>query len=224
MAERRSALSFTALRCETAPQATASRSTILSSGSTNFGHVGSTVFSSASKSDSYNSSTPIKTRTCINSRFPTQNNSIEETNDQEKTIQNTHRFLEQRTDSGADVFGLDQIERREVEVPEQRITLGVRHFHGAGRSRNAERPYGLRRRRRRASELSTGRPAERGMASARAEKAGGKGGRPEGTGTGFEGARGVKRERRFEKRGFTEADGLEMDRPRERKEGSHEKN
>ena len=58
---------------------------------------------------------------------------------------------------------------------------------------------------------------------ASAEKAEGEGGRPEGTGTGFERKTRVKWETRSERGGFYETDGLEMDRPSERYEGRHEK-
>lgn len=73
------------------------------------------------------------------------------------------------------------------------------------------------------NELSSDRFATSVAVSASAEKADGEGGRPEGTRTGFGRNRGVKRESGFENRGFNEADGLEMDRARERKEGRHEK-
>lgn len=67
--------------------------------------------------------------------------------------------------------------------------------------------------------------AKRVMARACAstEKAEGEGRRPEGTSSGFERRIGVRWEMGFEDRGFNQADGLEMDRPRERKEGRHDK-
>lgn len=67
--------------------------------------------------------------------------------------------------------------------------------------------------------------AEGGVTTTSAEKAEGEGGRPEGTRAGFEKGRGVNWETRSESesRGFYEADGLEMDRAREREERSHEK-
>lgn len=62
-----------------------------------------------------------------------------------------------------------------------------------------------------------------GRRSARTEKADGEGRRPEGTDSGFERRVGVRWEVGFEERGFRQADGLEMDRPREREKGSHYK-
>lgn len=73
------------------------------------------------------------------------------------------------------------------------------------------------------NELSSDRFATSVTVSASAEKADGEGGRPEGTRTGFERNKGVKRESGFENRGFNEVDGLEMDRARDRKDGRHEK-
>lgn len=111
MAVRSSGLSLTDLRCDTAPHTTDSLSPILSSGSTSFCHIGSTVLSSSSSSHSYN--------------FPIQinhNSSIQIQKLHVHTI-NTYKFFEQLANPRANVLGLDGSERREIEIFQQRIVL-----------------------------------------------------------------------------------------------------
>ena len=130
MAERSSDESLTDLRWLTTPQTTLNRSTIFSKGSTNFGHDGSTVRSSSTKSSSYTKNDAIhtikaKTQKTQNAETIKGKKTKTQIKKSNKKLQKkkSDQFLQQGTNPRPDVVGFDGIERWEVKVLEKRVGL-----------------------------------------------------------------------------------------------------